>query len=210
MAETLAETLADVMSTDVPIVSPETSLADAAVLMLERGTGALIVARDGGGYGIISDRDMTRAASESIDAGQVKVADRHTRDIVQAAPGWSLQRAAATMARGGFRHLLIVDGDGDPVGMVSIRDLLRALMAEETIEAAAAEEDAEETEDLLYSYRRTAKQHLVAASCRCELDWVEVLEGQLEARPQLGADELRNLWESRGACPRLLEVGGAD
>jgi hypothetical protein len=65
--------------------------------------------------------------------------------------------------------------------------------------------------EYLYSLRRTAKQHLVAAKCPCEWDWYGVLEGQLEDRPDLDVETLRNLWERREPCPALhAEGGGAD
>jgi CBS domain-containing protein len=44
--------------------------------------------------------------------------------VVFAAPGWTLDEAAAAMSRGGFRHLIVLDG-GEPVGVVSVRDILR-------------------------------------------------------------------------------------
>lgn len=205
-------TLADIMSREVPLIEPQRTLAEAAAMMVEHGAGALVVDRGGGAYGILSDRDMTRAAMGGGSA--VRVADQHTPDIIQAAPDWSLQRAAETMARGGFRHLLVVE-EGRAAGMVSIRDLLRALVLGPGAGGAAgpaadAELAAGEAGKLLYSYRRTAKQHQVAAHCRCELDWLDVLTGQLEERPNLTAAELRNLWSSRGECPRLAEPGGAD
>jgi CBS domain-containing protein len=41
-----------------------------------------------------------------------------------AAPDWSLERAAEAMVRGGFRHLVVVDG-GETVGVLSMRDIVR-------------------------------------------------------------------------------------
>ena len=41
-----------------------------------------------------------------------------------AAPDWSLERAAEAMVRGGFRHLVVVDG-GELVGVLSMRDIVR-------------------------------------------------------------------------------------
>lgn len=41
-----------------------------------------------------------------------------------AAPTWTVEEAAAAMAHGGFRHLIVLDG-GEPVGIVSVRDIIR-------------------------------------------------------------------------------------
>lgn len=203
-------TLAEIMSRDLAIIEPDRSLADAARMMVQRRVGALVVDR-GNGYGIISDRDMTRAAAAGHGV-ETEISERHTQDIIQATPDWSLERAAETMARGGFRHLLVVDEDGRAVGMISIRDIVRAQWPTGSTPEETDEPDAAAARrDLLYSYRRSAKQHLVAANCGCELDWLEVLTGQLEARPGLGEEEIKNLWSSRAACPRLMEeTGGAD
>ncbi len=46
------------------------------------------------------------------------------RDVVFAAPDWSLEEAAAAMVRGGFRHLIVLDG-GETVGILSVRDIVR-------------------------------------------------------------------------------------
>jgi CBS domain-containing protein len=52
------------------------------------------------------------------------VGDHLVRDIVMAAPTWSLERAAAEMVRRRFRHLVVIDG-ADIVGILSMRDIVR-------------------------------------------------------------------------------------
>ena len=52
------------------------------------------------------------------------VAEHLTRDVVFAAPDWSLEEAAGAMVRGGFRHLIVLDG-GETVGILSVRDIVR-------------------------------------------------------------------------------------
>ena len=46
------------------------------------------------------------------------------QDVVYAAPEWSLEEAAVAMVRGGFRHLIVVEG-GEIVGVISVRDIVR-------------------------------------------------------------------------------------
>ena len=41
-----------------------------------------------------------------------------------ATPDWSLEEAAAAMSRGGFRHLIVIDG-GEVQGVISVRDIIR-------------------------------------------------------------------------------------
>ena len=53
-----------------------------------------------------------------------KVADHLTAELVFAAPDWSLEEAAVAMIRGGFRHLVVLEG-GEVSGVVSMRDIVR-------------------------------------------------------------------------------------
>jgi signal-transduction protein with cAMP-binding, CBS, and nucleotidyltransferase domain len=43
---------------------------------------------------------------------------------VFAAPDWSLEQAAVAMIRGGFRHLVVIEG-GETIGVISVRDIVR-------------------------------------------------------------------------------------
>jgi CBS domain-containing protein len=52
------------------------------------------------------------------------VEDHLTSDIVVAAPDWPLDKAAAAMVAGGFRHLVVCEGP-EVVGMLSVRDIVR-------------------------------------------------------------------------------------
>jgi CBS domain-containing protein len=93
--------------------------------MAERGVGAAIVVDpDAHGPGILTERDILRAVADGVDLDAARVADHLTADIVCAAPDWSLEQAAAEMVRGNFRHLIVVD-QGEVVGMLSVRDIVR-------------------------------------------------------------------------------------
>jgi CBS domain-containing protein len=52
------------------------------------------------------------------------VADHLSRGAKAAASDWSLEQAAEAMLHGGFRHLIVTD-DGEVVGVVSMRDIVR-------------------------------------------------------------------------------------
>lgn len=117
--------VSDGMSTVVLTVGPDHTLRDAARAMGDRKVGAAIVLDpEQPGPGIVTERDLL----ESIAAGQSpdreRVADHLSANLTFAAPDWSLERAAEAMVRGGFRHLVVVDG-GDTVGVLSMRDIVR-------------------------------------------------------------------------------------
>jgi CBS domain-containing protein len=113
------------MSTSVVTVSPGATLHDAARAMAERKVGAAIVIDpEQPGPGIITERDVLRSVGEGQDPNTERVQDHLSADITFAAPDWSLERAAEAMVRGGFRHLVVVDG-GELIGVLSMRDIVR-------------------------------------------------------------------------------------
>jgi CBS domain-containing protein len=113
------------MSSVVLTVGPEHTVRDAARAMAERKVGAAVVMDpEQPGPGIITERDIL----DSVGAGQSpdteRVADHLSSNLTFAEPSWSLERAAEAMVRGGFRHLVVVDG-GETVGVLSMRDIVR-------------------------------------------------------------------------------------
>jgi CBS domain-containing protein len=113
------------MTPAVLTVGPEHSLRAAARLMCDRRVGAAVVMDpDGHGPGIITERDILLSLGAEQDPDGEHVADHLTRDVVFAAPDWSLEEAAAAMVRGGFRHLIVVER-GEIVGILSVRDVVR-------------------------------------------------------------------------------------
>src|ERR1700759_3168602 len=113
----------DGMSDVVITIGPGHTLRAAAKLMAERKVGAAVVIDpDGAGPGILTERDLLESVAQGQDPDKELVSDHLTAEIVFAAPDWSLEEAAAAMVRGGFRHLVGVDG-GEPSGIISVRDV---------------------------------------------------------------------------------------
>ena len=113
------------MSKVVLTVGPGHTLRQAAALMARRGVGAAVVLDpDGEGPGILTERDILIAVGEGQDPDAERVGDHLTPDLVCASPDWSLERAAAEMVRGGFRHLIFFSG-GDVSGVLALRALFR-------------------------------------------------------------------------------------
>ena len=113
------------MSRVVLVVGPGHTLREAAVLMAERRVGAAVVRDpDMPGPGIITERDVVEGIAGGQDVDHELVGAHMSPDIVYAAPDWSIEEAAVTMVRRGFRHLVVVDG-GEIVGVLSMRDIVR-------------------------------------------------------------------------------------
>ncbi len=123
-------TVSDVMSRKLLTVEPTTDLSEAAAKMTERGVGAALVLTGEHVSGILTERDVLRAVATGPVEG-THVAAWMTRDPETVEASESLGQAAAVMIHGGFRHLPVLD-DGEPVGIVSIRDLMKVVVDDES------------------------------------------------------------------------------
>ena len=113
------------MSAVVLEVGPGHTLREAARLMAQRKVGAAVVVDpDGQGPGIITERDLLESVARGQSPDNEPVSEHLSAHLTFAAPDWSLERAAEAMVRGGFRHLVVVDG-GETVGVLSMRDIVR-------------------------------------------------------------------------------------
>jgi CBS domain-containing protein len=113
------------MSRVVLTIGPGHTLRAAAAAMHERRVGAAVVLDpDAPGPGVITERDILRSVAQGQSPDEQRVADHLTAKLTFAAPDWSLEQAAAAMVRGGFRHLIVVDGS-NLVGILSMRDIVR-------------------------------------------------------------------------------------
>jgi CBS domain-containing protein len=113
------------MSSSVVTVAPGCTLHDAARAMADRKVGAAVVIDpEQPGPGIITERDVLNSVGAGQDPNSEVVSDHLSPELTFAAPEWSLERAAEAMVRGGFRHLVVVDG-GQMVGVLSMRDIVR-------------------------------------------------------------------------------------
>jgi CBS domain-containing protein len=113
------------MSDVVLTINPGHSLRDAARAMAGRSVGAAVVIDpEQPGPGIVTERDILESIGKGQDPDRERVSDHLSADLTFASPEWSLERAAEAMVRGGFRHLVVVDG-GEMVGVLSMRDIVR-------------------------------------------------------------------------------------
>ncbi len=109
------------------VCGPDTTLLEAATAMEGSDLGSLAVVEGMSLLGLITERDIRRAVADGPDLGtavsQVMSDEPDTFD-----PDLDVWDAAAWIAESGYRHLPVVGDDGDLLGVVSIRDLLKALV----------------------------------------------------------------------------------
>lgn len=116
----------EAMSTDVLTVGPDHTLREVAGRMTARGVGAAVVIDEQqAGPGIITERDILHSVAGGRAAEEERVRDHLTADVILAAPDWSLEQAATEMVRGGFRHVIVVEGVA-VAGILSMRDIVRS------------------------------------------------------------------------------------
>jgi CBS domain-containing protein len=117
--------VSDGMSSVILTVGPGHTLRDAARAMSERKVGAAVVIDpDQPGPGIITERDLLESLGRGQDPDRELVSNHLSSNLTFASSDWSLERAAEAMVRGGFRHLVVMDGS-ETVGILSMRDIVR-------------------------------------------------------------------------------------
>ncbi len=112
-------------------VSPDASVLDAVRMMAEREVGALLVMEGERLAGIVSERDYARkVVLRGRSSSETKVEDIMTADVVVAGPDRSVEQCMAAMTEHRIRHLPVVE-DGKVVGVVSIGDLVKVVIADQ-------------------------------------------------------------------------------
>jgi CBS domain-containing protein len=103
---------------------------DAVALMKDNGVGAVVALEEGVVVGILTERDILRALGEMVE-GVLKqpVSELMTRDPVSLREDDAIAYVAHNMQLGGYRHVPIVDDDGRPVSIVSIKDVVRYVLS---------------------------------------------------------------------------------
>ncbi len=102
------------------------TVKQAIEVMLSNDIGAVLVVDDAGRLvGIFSERDLlTKVASPDIDHTSRPVSDFMTSNPETVRPTDTLAFVLHKMDGGGYRHLPVLK-DGQPLGMISVRDMLR-------------------------------------------------------------------------------------
>jgi CBS domain-containing protein len=124
---TLAQPIATCMTDWFVTLPHRESLALAARAMRDRGIGLLLVTDGDELVGVLSERDVVAAVADGDDLTEVQLADRARGEIHTIGATATLQAGVDLMVAAGTRHLVVVDGGGDPVGVLSARDVLSEL-----------------------------------------------------------------------------------
>jgi len=117
-------TIRDAMNPVGVTVGSSHTMREAARRMTEGRAGAAVVLDpELPAPGIVTERDVLRCVGQGGDPDRDTVAQYLTANVVYAAPDWPLERAAEQMTRGGFRHIIVLDGS-EIAGILSMRDIV--------------------------------------------------------------------------------------
>ncbi len=116
--------LGEIMTREVLTTAAGASVSDVAAAMLRGRVGSAVVTEGSMLLGILTERDVLRAAASGSDLASARVSDWMTPDPVTAEPDMDADEAVELMMRDGFRHLPVVEG-AKLAGIVSLRDIVR-------------------------------------------------------------------------------------
>lgn len=125
---------------DVVTIAPGATVSDAAALLSARRIGSVVVTPDGSAVvGILSERDIVRELGKRGPGCMADlVDDLMTKTIVTCAPDEEANAVLQKMTDGRFRHMPVMQ-DGKMVGLISIGDVVKARLAELSMEKDALE-----------------------------------------------------------------------
>ena len=113
-------------------VSPDTTIFDALKLMGNMNIGAVIVLDEGEVAGIFSERDYARkVVLHGKSSRKTAVTEAMTKDVYSVRPDQTLEACMTLMTDHHFRHLPVITTENELVGLISIGDVVKALLAEQ-------------------------------------------------------------------------------
>jgi CBS domain-containing protein len=116
---------------DIYSVAPDAPVLEAIRSMAEHGVGALLVMQGDRLAGIVSERDYARKVIlKGRSSNDTPVKQIMTAEVITVGPGQTTQQCMQIMTDRRVRHLPVVEG-GRVLGMLSIGDLVRAVLAEQ-------------------------------------------------------------------------------
>lgn len=116
---------------DIWSVGPRASVYDAMKIMAETAVGALMVIEGTKLIGIISERDYARKVIlQGRSSKNTQVKEIMTTHVMYTWNEQNIEECMALMTEKRFRHLPVID-EGQLVGVISISDLVKAIIAEQ-------------------------------------------------------------------------------
>ena len=127
----LVKHLLDAKGRHIVSISPQASVFDAIRLMADRTVGSLAVIQDDKLVGIVTERDYARKVIlKGRSSENTTVAQIMTDKVISTSSSQSVNDCMATMTERRIRHLPVVE-DNRVIGMISIGDLVQAIISDQ-------------------------------------------------------------------------------
>lgn len=114
----------ELINAQIASCDPDTTLFEAARMMVANETGSLAVLDDGELVGIVTERDILGIIADEGDPETATVAEVMTPDPDSLLPDVDVRYAADWMLAAGYRHLIVKDDNDRLLGVLSIKDVL--------------------------------------------------------------------------------------
>ena len=132
--KTTVEEMLQKKGRDVWTIEPNATVMDALKLMAEKGIGALVVTHDYEVVGMISERDYARKIIlQNKTSVGTKVKEIMTDKVYYVGPKTTSEECLALMTQQSIRHLPVLK-NGDLVGLISIGDVVKAVIENQETE----------------------------------------------------------------------------
>ena len=215
--------LKEVMTRNVDVIRPESTLIEAARKMKNLDVGPIPVCDDHEILGMITDRDITtRAVAEGRDPGRTKVREVMTPDVLYCFEDQDVSEAARLMQQRQVRRILVLNRNREVAGIVSLGDIAvetgDSKLAAKTLEQVSADSDRESLAARLHSNRETAQSlrapdRSAAAAAAAEYDLAgadtsrhgDYAHGQSRLRDLTGRKTVAGLFPDRRSAERAME-----
>lgn len=119
----MAQAVREVMTSDPVTLPASTPIREAARKMRDSNIGDVMVLKDGGLCGIVTDRDIVvRAVAEDADLGKKTLGDICSKEVVTVSPDENVDTVVSLMREKAVRRIPVLE-NGQAVGIISIGDL---------------------------------------------------------------------------------------
>ncbi|MEE8427133.1 MAG: CBS domain-containing protein [Woeseiaceae bacterium] len=127
----LVKHLLDAKGRHIIAISPDSSVFEAIEIMADKSVGSLVVMEDDKLAGIVTERDYARKVIvKGRSSKSTRVAEIMTADVVTTSSAETVDKCMAVMTELRIRHLPVLE-DNRVIGMISIGDLVQAIIADQ-------------------------------------------------------------------------------
>lgn len=109
-------------------LAPEQTVADAVTIMRQQRQGCVLICQDGRLVGLFTERDLLRRVLAAGQSLSIRLADCMTPAPVVVRESEPIAAAIRRMQEGGYRHLPVVDANGAPTGVLSVKRIVHYLV----------------------------------------------------------------------------------